>query len=103
MTELEICNLCGLPKNLCACKAITKEQQKIKIRVTRKRFGKLLTEIEGLEDKETAKQMGKELKRKFACGGTFKDGKIELQGRHTKDVKKFLINQGYKEELIDDR
>jgi translation initiation factor 1 len=97
----EICPTCGLPKNLCVCGQIAKEQQKIKIRTARKRFRKVVTVITGFDDEKTAKELGKTLKRKLACGGTAKNKEIELQGEHTKKVKELLIAEGYKEELID--
>jgi len=98
---MEICPVCGLPKNICVCKEIAKETQKIKIRLVRRRFGKFMTVISGIEDKNNAKELCKELKRKLACGGTIKNNEIELQGSHVERVKKILLNLGYKEELID--
>ena len=56
-----------------------------------------------VEDKDTVKELGKEMKQKFACGGTVKDNEIELQGKHKNRVIEFLIKKGYKEELIDAR
>ncbi len=98
---MEICPVCGLPKNICVCKEIAKETQKIKIRLVRRRFGKYMTVISGIEDKNNAKELCKELKRKLACGGTIKNNEIELQGSHVERVKKILLDLGYKEELID--
>lgn len=97
----EICPTCGLPKNLCVCGQIAKEQQKIKIRTARKRFRKVVTVLTGFEDEKTAKELGKLLKRKLACGGTSKNKEIELQGDHVNKVKEILLSEGYKEELID--
>lgn len=97
----EICPTCGLPKNLCVCGQIAKEQQKIKIRTAKKRFRKLVTILTGFDDEKTAKELAKLLKRKLACGGTSKNKEIELQGDHVKKVKEVLLSEGYKEELID--
>jgi len=60
-----------------------------------------MTIISGIDDKATLKEIGKEMKQKFACGGTVKDNEIELQGNHKKQAKELLIKRGYKEELID--
>lgn len=98
---VEICEMCGLPKNLCVCGEIAKESQKIIVRVTRRRFKKFVTMISGLESESSAKELGKVLKRKLACGGTVRGNSIELQGDHKDKVKDVLLQEGYKEELID--
>ena len=97
----EICSKCGLPKNLCVCQEIAKEEQKIKIRVDKRRFGKIVTIVSGLESSVNPVDILKELKRKLACGGTAKDNEIILQGNHKTKVKEFLMERGFKEELID--
>ena len=98
----EVCPTCGLPKSLCVCQDIAKESQKIRVRVVKKAFGKVTTLVSGFEQPEQAKEFGKLLKRKFACGGTVKHNEIELQGMHRDRVKAFLLEQGFKKELIDD-
>ena len=97
----EIDKISGLPKDLFDISDITKEQQKIKIDVFKRRFSKMITIISGIDDKVTLKEIGKEMKQKFACGGTVKDNEIELQGNHKVRAKELLIKRGYKEELID--
>ena len=100
----EICPKCGLPKELCVCETIAKEQQKIKIYMIKKKFGKKYTVIEGIDEKEiNLKETAKKLKAKFACGGTSKEGKIELQGDHKQNVKKYLIEMGFAPESIEVR
>jgi len=96
-----ICPKCGLPKNLCACQEIAKEEQKIKIRIGKRRFGKIVTVVSGLESEMGPKGIMKELKRTLACGGTVKNNEITLQGNHKNKVKDFLLGKGFKEELID--
>ena len=96
----EICQICGYPKELCVCEAIDKEAiQKIKVYVAKKKFGKLVTVVIGI-DKKAADDIGKELKRRMACGGTSKDAVIMLQGDHRKRVKETLISLGYPTENI---
>ncbi len=97
----EIDKLTGLPKELLDATQITREQQKIKIKVVRRRFGKLVTTISGFDSKDEAKSLGKEFKRKLACGGTVKGKEVELQGDHSKSVKEILIKNGYNEGQID--
>ena len=97
----EIDKISGLPKDLFDISNIEKEQQKIRIEVKKSRFNKVVTIVTGIEDKEILKELGKAMKQKFACGGTVKDGMIELQGKHREKAKKLLIERGYKAELID--
>ncbi|MDO8625181.1 MAG: stress response translation initiation inhibitor YciH [Candidatus Diapherotrites archaeon] len=99
----EICQTCGLQKSLCVCGAIEKEQQKIKIRMITRKFGKHVTHVSGFETDAQAKELEKILKRKLACGGTSKDKIIELQGNHVRKVKETLLAEGYNGELIDDQ
>jgi translation initiation factor 1 len=40
-----------------------------------------------------------QLKSKCACGGTIKDGKIELQGDHRNKVKEALEKMGFTVEV----
>jgi len=100
MVKEGICPRCGLPLPLCTCKAIEMEAQKIKVYSTKRRFGKFVTVIEGI-DKKSGKEITSKLKKKLACGGTFKNGNIELQGDHKTRVKEFLIDAGYDEDQIE--
>jgi translation initiation factor 1 len=98
----EICPKCGLPQDLCVCETIAKEEQRIRIRKEKKRYGKLMTIVEGL-DKSTIdiKDVAKKLKSKLACGGTVKDSTIELQGDHVAKVKGELVKLGFNPDTID--
>lgn len=93
---MEICEKCGLPLDLCICKEIAKEQQIVKVYTLRKKFGKVNTVIDGIDGKEVdLKALSKELKSKFACGGTVKKGFIELQGDQRKGTKAALREMGF--------
>ena len=92
----EICPVCGLVKELCVCETIAKESQKIMVYIERKKFNKNYTIVEGIDKKEIdLKDLAKKLKSELACGGTIKDGKIELQGEHKQKTKKILIEYGF--------
>lgn len=97
----EICSKCGLPKELCVCQEIAKEAQKIRISVERKKFKKFVTLIYGFDSGTDLKNLVKELKRKLACGGTSKEGRIELQGDHRDRAKELLVKLNYSEDQID--
>jgi len=93
----EVCPKCGLPKDLCICKEIVKEQQMVKVSTARRRFGKIITVIKGINEKEVdLRGLSKELKSKCACGGTVKAGCVELQGNQKELVKKALREMGYR-------
>lgn len=97
-----ICEKCGLPKDICACEVIAKEDQKITIKQVERRFGKITTLVEGIDKKSVdMKELTKQLKQKFACGGTFKDDRIELQGKHSTKVKEELIRLGFSSDTIE--
>ena len=101
---VEICPKCGLPKDLCICDKIAKEQQKIKIMTTKRRYGKTVTIIQGIDSKDVdIKKLLKTLKSKLACGGTYKNNEIELQGDHKNRVKDILVKEGFSEDIIEVR
>ena len=86
----------GLPKELGIWEELVKEEQRIKIKTVKRKFGKLITLIEGLNKKDVnIKEIAKKLKSKLACGGTAKDEVIELQGDHAKKAKEELIKMGF--------
>lgn len=98
----EICSTCGLPKELCVCESIAKESQKIVVMIEKRKFGKVYTVIRGIDAKEIdMKDLIKKLKNAFACGGTAKEGIVELQGDHKNKVKQVLISIGFAPETIE--
>lgn len=97
----EVCSKCGLPKELCVCETIAKKDQQIRITVVKRKFGKLITIVEGIDEKSIdVKDLAKKLKNKLACGGTVKEGIIELQGDHAHKAKSILIALGFSQETV---
>ncbi len=84
----------------CVCEQIVKSSQKIKVTTDKKRYGKIVTVVTGFENDVDVKKIAKTLKNELACGGTYKDRVIELQGDHTKRIKAILVNLGFGEESI---
>jgi len=80
---------------------MAKEAAKIKISTAKRSFGKWVTVVEGIEKEANPKELSSRLKAKLACGGTFKDNKIELQGEHSEKVKKLLVAAGFAESQIE--
>ena len=98
---MEICPKCALPIQACVCQEIGKSEQKIRVETIKRKYGKVITVVTGFKDIDINKIV-KELKMVLACGGTFKNDAVELQGDHKGKVKPVLIKLGFKEELIDD-
>lgn len=90
-----------MPKDLCICKTLAKEEEKIKISVERRRYGKKTTIIENVSEDMKPEEILKKLKKKLACGGTYKNGKIELQGDHRRRIGGLLEKMGFPKKQIE--
>jgi len=98
----EICPICGLPVDLCVCEEMSKEQQRIRVRLESRKWGKKYTIIDGIDSKEVKlNKLAATLKSKCACGGSAKNEQILLQGDHRKVVKSVLIEMGFPVENIE--
>jgi len=98
----EICPMCGLPRDICVCGEISKEQQRIKVRLETRKFSRAVTIVEGIDDKDTdLGRLAQKLKAFCACGGTAKNNQILLQGDHREKVRSYLIRLGYPEENVE--
>ena len=96
----EICSVCGLPKELCMCEEIAREQQNIILQSDKRRYGKIVTVVKGLNTSDIdVDDLARTLKTRCAAGGTIKGGNIELQGDHIKKVRKVLEGMGFKVDL----
>lgn len=100
--KITVCPKCGLPKELCVCQTIAKETQKIRVERVQKRYGKHMTVIRGIDTaKIDVKDLMKKLKSKLACGGTYKNNEIELQGDHRGQVREILVKEGFPRDIIE--
>lgn len=98
----ENCQKCGMPKDLCVCDSIAKGEQTIEVSLDSRSFGKEMTIVEGLEDADVdLGDLASTLKSKLACGGTAKNGQIQLQGDHTRRIKDVLVEEGFDESQIE--
>lgn len=87
----EICKICGLPKDLCICEK--KIEEKITVRVEKRSFGKIVTLISGVSG--NLKEIASKLKSRLGCGGTVKNGIIELQGDQRRRIRELLNELGF--------
>ena len=97
----DICPKCGLPKEICVCEEIARDQQNITVAVDKRRYGKMMTVVDGLNPHDLdLDSLISNLKSICACGGTIKEGKIELQGDHRSKVKEALEKLGFIVEVL---
>ncbi|HKZ99883.1 MAG TPA: stress response translation initiation inhibitor YciH [Thermoplasmata archaeon] len=95
-----ICSVCGLPDELCMCEEIAKEQQQIRVYNDTRRYGKVVTIVDGLDSSDIdIDELARTLKNRCAAGGTAKEGRIELQGQHRRRVQAVLEGMGYQVEV----
>jgi translation initiation factor 1 len=101
---MEVCKKCGLPKDFCVCESISREAQKIVVRLEQRRFKKNVTIVEGINPKDVnLDDVTKKLKEKLACGGTARENGVELQGDHRKRIRPILVAAGFPENTIEIR
>jgi len=98
---MDICPKCGLPMQACVCEQIVKSAQRIQVSTVKKRYGKISTIVSGFDGGIDIKKIAKALKNELACGGTYKDNTIELQGDHRKKITPILVELGFEESSIE--
>lgn len=99
---MEIDPRTGLPVEAITWEDLAKGEQKITISTVARRYGKLTTLVSGFDKSIDLKQTAKALKEALACGGTVKDGTIELQGNHVRQVRAVLVRLGFPDDAISD-
>ncbi|TXT64170.1 MAG: Protein translation factor [Promethearchaeota archaeon] len=100
--ENTICNLCGLPKELCVCSDLSADEQEVVISNETRKWGKVVSVVtfQGRMDANLESLLTK-AKKKLGAGGTIRgSNKLELRGDHRFRIKKFLIEQGYDKDRI---
>ena len=90
-----------MPEDLCVCDSISREDQQITVKLDSRSYNKEMTVIEGLSEEDDLKELASTLKSKMACGGTHKDGKIQLQGDHRRRIEDALVEEGFSSENIE--
>jgi len=99
---MEIDPKTGLPVEAIVWEDLAQQGQNIKVTTEKKRYGKIMTIVSGFDKGTDVKKIAKSLKNELACGGTYKENTVELQGDHQKKVKQALIKLGFDESSVED-
>ena len=89
-TEFDIpprCERCRELESECECPPVPRAQtppdkQTLKIAVEKRKKGKVVTVIRGLDTENDNSDLLTQLKNHCGAGGTIKEGTIEIQGNH---------------------
>ncbi len=106
-TSLErpvICERCGSDSKLCKCPPIIKpiadtppDKQSLKVRLDKRKRGKLVTVISGFTCSGTQLQQTLSvLQSQCGAGGSIDGQNVELQGDHMARVPGLLVARGYR-------
>jgi translation initiation factor 1 len=97
-----MCPVCRRPVAQCTCRTavastVTADGIVRVLRETKGRGGKAVTVVRGAPgDAAALVKLGQDLKAACGCGGTVKDGVIEVQGDHVEKVMALLQERGHK-------
>lgn len=101
--EGTICTKCGKPKTTCICRTIAKTKVAKSdgtVRISREkkgRGGKVVTVVSGVPlPAGELDELARSLRKKCGCGGTVKEGNIELQGDRRDLLMEELTKAGYR-------
>ena len=94
-----MCPGCRQPVDKCVCRLpqVAKGDGIVRVsRETKGRGGKAVTLVRGVAlPADALAALGKELRTACGCGGTVKDGVIEVQGDHCDKLVALLAAQGH--------
>lgn len=80
---------------------LAKAEQNITVKTDSRSYNKQMTVIEGLGDDVDLGELASSLKSKLACGGTAKNGQIQLQGDHLHRIEDVLHEEGFSRDNIE--
>ena len=94
-----MCPACRNPVAQCSCNlaAVARGDGVVRVsRETKGRGGKAVTVVRGVPlAADQLAELGKQLRTSCGCGGTVKDGVIEVQGDHAERVVDLLKARGH--------
>jgi translation initiation factor 1 len=94
-----LCDRCQTETRLCKCPPLDTptSKQSLKIRLDKRKRGKLVTVVSGFHCSETqVAETLSILKSQCGAGGSIDGESIELQGDHTLRIRELLIHRGYR-------
>lgn len=80
---------------------VSKAEQAISVSIDSRSYNKEMTIVEGFAEDTDLNDLASKLKSKLACGGTAKDGQIQLQGNHLHRIEDALEEQGFEKSNIE--
>jgi len=96
MGDKDISDVSGLPDELGIDEDLGRTEQRLRVRVDERTYGKAMTVVEGFDESSVDLQgLASDLKSSLATGGTVDDGRIELQGDHRERVRDLLEDKGF--------
>lgn len=90
-----------LPDDFDPMDQLARSEQTITVKIDTRSFGKEMTVVEGFGDDVELSELASTLKSKLACGGTNKNGQIQLQGDHLRRIEDVLEEEGFDRQNID--
>lgn len=97
------CDRCNELESDCQCPPlpppadiVPPEKQSLKIRVEKRKRGKVVTVIAGVADDDAINDLLSTLKNECGSGGTKKEGNLEIQGDHLERLRSKLQSLGYR-------
>ena len=101
-----LCERCGADVKVCQCAPLDNkaaevelapDKQRLKVRVEKRKRGKIVTVVAGFTGSLSQRQeVLTQLKNHCGAGGTIDAGNLEIQGDHAQRIRKPLENLGFK-------
>lgn len=106
-TEFDVpptCDRCGVLEEECECPEeqptkhlLDPAKQKAIVSIEKRKKGKMVTVVSNLDPEvNDFSKMLTDLKNRCGAGGTIRDDKIEIQGKHLESVAAMLVELGYR-------
>ncbi len=95
-----LCKKCGENVSGCTCSGAAEpmppEEHRLEYSVQMRRGKPVTVAGEFNIDKYEARELLSYVKKSLGCGGSFKSGRLEIQGRRVEELKRLLYKRGFK-------